>query len=156
MRWIASSILVLALGGCAPGEKIAHQASPDEVRPFFCTFELTTPEALGGQLMLNDAAGVDCVAPEAGDTFKVGFGRPTWRLVVTVPRTLNEPSETPIPLDGGTVALLYQGRDAWCSAWRGELSWLADAPRWSISVDATCANDAELHVAGQWTGQSAP
>ncbi|MDB4964441.1 MAG: hypothetical protein JWN44_130 [Myxococcales bacterium] len=151
MRNLLVLTAVTLAAGCAEkSAPIDHQASPDEtIRPY-CAFDLSEPEVLKGELIANDVPHLDCVAPEGGADFSVGFAHDGWRAVLHLPRASARVGET-IAFGDGRVAMLYQGKDGYCTDWDGEVVWLGDVPSWGIIVTAYCKT-APLAVVGAWSG----
>lgn len=145
----SSALLVAAAAaGCTHPLAVAERAASDDVRAPLCTFDISAPEAFVGTLT-HPEAGLDCVPPEYGDTFTVGFAHDGWRLVARVPRAANHVGDT-IALDGRRASMLYQSPRGACSNWVGEVIWIAELPAWSLFVDATCS-DGSARVVGQWS-----
>lgn len=156
MRPFALVLAPLVLAGCG-GHAVpvveAASAPTVDPEPPICTFDLVAPEPLQGELA-HPETGLDCVPPEGGPDFKVGFAYDAWRFVVTIPRDRNRVGNA-IPLDGSGLAhLLYLGPAGSCVDWTGEVVWVSDLPAWSIYVDATCADDPGLRIIGQWGAQA--
>jgi hypothetical protein len=150
---ILSAIVVTA--GCAQQTQqqplnIDHQASPDETMRPFCAFDLTQPETLQGELIANDVAHLDCVAPEGGAEFRVGFAHDAWRAVLHLPRAANRVGET-VAFGDARVSLFYQGKDGYCNDWQGDVVWLSDLPSWGVLVTAYCKT-APIAVVGAFSG----
>lgn len=146
---LAAAIGFAGCGNGAPLDVAVARATDDTVAPV-CRFDLDAPEPLHGELYADDVPHLDCVPPGGGGAFVVGFAHDRWRFVVTLPRALARPGDT-VALDGGPVALLYQGDDGWCADWRGTVAWAADLPAWRVRIDAACA-DGPARVAGELSG----
>jgi hypothetical protein len=133
---------LLALLACtSPTAPTSSRYGFDEV-PQRCVFALQAPEALSGSDPTYYVEGTDCVPPEGGDAFTVGFGWPGGVLHLEAPRPV-----------AGVVQLrelgLYMRVDGqgWCVDWDGQAV-IADLPAWSVAIDGTCV-DEELRVVGR-------
>lgn len=148
----AAAVLVFAACGPAGAPAVEIARSTDVTAAPSCRFDFAAPEPLDGELWANDAPGLDCVPPDGGATFQVGFAHGPWRLVVTLPRARHHVGDT-VPLDGDAAALLYQSADRWCADWIGVVVWRGELPDWRIDVDAWCTTTL-AHVAGTLGGHA--
>jgi hypothetical protein len=113
------------------------------VTPQTCIYDLTSPVRLAGSLPTYFTPGVDCVPPEGGELFTVGFGWPGGVLRLAAPRPVGV-----VPLE--SVGLYLRTEEGWCADWRGDAV-LEDSPSWSLIVDGMCA-DGGLRLAGKIAG----
>ena len=125
--------LALLLWACTSAAPDAARES-FSVTPQTCIYDLKAPVELAGSLPTYFTPGVDCVPPEGGDVFSVGFG---WRggvLRFAAPRPV-----------GGAVSLYVRTTETWCVDWEGEAI-VEDLPSWSLFLDGTCGS---LRVLGR-------
>jgi hypothetical protein len=147
MRFVLSCFVAVSVG-CTPPLAVGERAASDDVQTPLCTFDVRAPESLAGSLT-HPQTGLDCVPPEYGDRFTIGFGHDDWRVIVGVPRASSRVGDT-IALDGRRATMLYQSTHASCTEWTGSIVWTSDLPSWRARVDATCA-DGSVRIDGQWS-----
>src|SRR5262249_29841860 len=123
---------------------------PDRVEPAktFCAVQLSAPERWDTVLSANDVSGVDCVPPDGGEKFSLGFSHAGWWMQLDVARP-------PIVVGAahafdGQAALLALN----CWEWDGAVTVeKADRQGWALRVDAICRDDAGKRVDGAFAGE---
>lgn len=122
----------------APVEEAAASIAP------LCVIELRAPEAWQASLQADDVPGVDCIPPEGGEVFSLGFAHAGWWLQLDVARrslTVGEPHA----FDGQAKLLALD-----CWQWNGSVTVDADdAHGWALRLDAQCRDDDGAPVAGK-------
>jgi hypothetical protein len=127
-------LLMTLIAGCAPEPSTSPRIASQETPMILCAYALDEPP-LSGALPnhLND--GVDCVPPEGGDLFTLGFG---WRgglIQVAASRPASE------------WRIYARTQNGWCVDWEGEVT-IEDLPDWSVTLNVRCA-DGSLQLAGR-------
>ena len=114
----------------------------------FCTIDIQAPEAWSAVLSANDVRGVDCVPPDRGEVFSLGFSHAGWWLQLDIAR--------PTVVVGrahafdGQAALL--ALDCW--EWDGAVTVEADDDAgWAVRIDARCRDDAHKAVVAAFSGE---
>jgi len=113
----------------------------------FCTIDLAAPEVWRATLAADDVTGVDCVPPEGGEVFSLGFSHAGWWLQLDVARR-SLAVGTAHAFDGQAALLALD-----CWEWDGAVTVDADdAARWAVRIDARCRDDGRKAVAGTFSG----
>ena len=146
-----ATLALLLVGACARPIAVAERAASDDVQTPLCAFDVEAPEALVGAIT-HAGTGIDCVPPDGGELFEIGFAHDDWRVVITLPRSTHRIGDT-ISLDGTQATMLLQTARVACVEWSGAVTWQSDLPSWSASVDATCS-DGSARVVGRWCNGS--
>lgn len=151
MKTIAALFLVGVVGctGAAPNIADVKTARNDPVP--FCTYSAAWPATTDGAISYTKRpAGVDCVPPEGGEVFSLGFASASWWFQLDAPRTVFVIGE-PQPIAYGTSSLLLVQHDGTsCWNWTGDFTVMSDLPSWDVYIDATCIDDPSIRVAGHW------
>lgn len=141
--------VVVMVGGCG-GAAVGVAQAPDvvQIAPF-CVFDVNAPTVKAGEIAYDRRpAHTDCNPPEYGEVLSLGFAADGWWLQLDAVRAQLAIGE-PVRFETtDQVALLAMG----CTNWIGELLVVSDLPAWSVFIDTTCADDATVHVGGQWSG----
>jgi len=148
--WLAVAAMVAV--GCAGKES---PVPPPETRAEatasvspFCTILLTAPEAWGSTLTANDVPGVDCIPPQGGDVFSLGFSHAGWWLQLDVARSSRVVGAAHA-FDGQAALLALD-----CWEWDGSVTVDEDdADGWALRIDARCRDEARKSVVGAFSGQ---
>ena len=149
MRVLVAAMLVF-VGGCGGSTGTPEQAAAVATPSPFCTYDTTAPTATAGDVSYSSRApGVDCVAPEPGAVFSLGFAARGWWLQFDAPRYAVKVGEAQ-PIAFGAASLLVVQGEASCFQWSGTFTVMSDLPQWSIFIDATCKASG-LRVVGQWS-----
>lgn len=157
----ALTALLLLVAGCigAPSVVPVAEALPSAEPPPYCVWDIAAPEALDGSLSYaTQRPGIDCVTPEGGEVFSVGFATRGWWFQLDALRSAIIVGKSQ-PLDRTAASLLLvtdDGRSCW--EWNGDVTVLADrdaGKAWSVFVDAACADGSGLRLAGQWSSATA-
>jgi|SRR6185312_6322087 len=146
------SIVLVALAGCstAPASTASRLDANDDTAPVpFCVFDTMAPTVAAGALSYAERPPhTDCVPPEPGEVFSLGFATDGWWLQFDAPRSaFTVGVEQPIVFGAASLLATQQGES--CFDWSGSFVVTADLPAWSIFVDATCVSDG-LRVIGQF------
>jgi hypothetical protein len=139
-------LAALVTFGCSnqPSPGRAPAAGLDTVGQL-CAYDLAEPAQLTGSLPSYAGRGVDCVPPEGGPTFTLGFGWPGGVLHLVAPR----PAAGVVPLS--SIGLYLRTPDGWCVEWAG-VAIIDDSADWSVALDGVCVSgddDDGLRVVGQ-------
>jgi hypothetical protein len=134
-------MVALAVVGCTLPDDPAERNQGFAVRPTTCAYAFEKPVVLSGSLPTYATPDTDCVPPEGGDAFTVGFGWPDGVLHLEALR----PVAGAVPLR--ELGLYVRTVDDWCVDWVGEAV-IVDLPEWSVSIDGTCA-DGGLRLVGR-------
>jgi len=114
----------------------------------FCAVALTAPEAFAVHLGANDVRGIDCVPPEGGEVFSLGFAHGDWWLQLDAARSSLIVGEAHA-FDGQASLLAMD-----CWEWDGSFTVDEDdSTGWALRVDARCRSDASVAIAGRFDGQ---
>jgi hypothetical protein len=137
-------LMLGVIAGCTPPPPEAARQGFDVV-PQLCTYTLQEPVLLAGNLPSYDgAAGFDCVPPEGGEAFTVGFAWPGGLLRLVAPR----------PVAGVVllhdVGLYVRTETGWCTDWDGTAV-IEELPAWAVAIDGTCVGGG-VRVEGQISG----
>ena len=148
---ICCTLALLWAAACAPSGTPVPQpttAAPDATRVVvFCSIALQAPEAWQATLYADDVRGVDCVPPDRGDVFSLGFSHAGWWLQLDVPRRALTVG-TPHAFDGDAALLALD-----CWDWDGSVTVDADDDaRWAVRLDARCRADAGKALVGSFSG----
>lgn len=126
---------VTLVAGCSPEVASAPRgASEAKEQAILCAYRLDEPQ-LSGVLPNHDNDGVDCVPPEGGDLFTLGFGWRDGLIQLTESRA------------SGEWRIYARTKAGWCVDWLGEVA-IEDLPAWSASFDVRCSDDS-LRFAGR-------
>ena len=143
--------LVMAVGCAGEGNRVPPSerapATAATVSPF-CVVALTAPEAWQTTLFANDVHGVDCVPPQGGDVFSLGFSHDGWWMQLDVARrSLVVGERHDLEHQAALLAL-----DCW--EWDGSVTVDEDdAAGWALRIDARCRADARKAVVGAFSGE---
>jgi hypothetical protein len=114
----------------------------------FCAVSLAAPEAFATTLHADDVRGVDCVPPERGERFSLGFAHAGWWLQLDVARA-SLAVGAPHAFDGQATLLALD-----CWDWNGAVTVEADDDAgWTVAFDARCNNDASKAIVGRFEGE---
>jgi hypothetical protein len=138
-------MLSLNLIGCSPATPPEAARQGFDVVPQLCTYALQEPVQLAGSLPSYDGAtGFDCVPPEGGETFTVGFAWPGGLLRLAAER----PVAGVVQLHD--VGLYVRTETAWCIDWEGVVV-IEELPAWAVLIDGTCV-EGGVRVIGKING----
>ena len=138
--------------GCAGREKAIPRPEPsaetaETVSPF-CTILLTAPESWQATLSANDVSGIDCIPPQGGDVFSLGFSHAGWWLQLDIARP-SVVAGAAHAFDGQAALLALD-----CWEWDGTVTVDEDdADGWAVRIDARCRADAKKSVVGAFAGE---
>jgi hypothetical protein len=142
---------VLMALGCAPSSTRVPPMEPAPVAAAavtpFCTIDLVAPEVWQVTLTANDVPGIDCIPPEGGEVFSLGFAHAGWWLQLDVARRSLAVGATHA-FDGQAALLALD-----CWEWDGHVTVDADEDaRWAVRLDARCRDDEGKAVVGSFSG----
>lgn len=143
--------LALLVCGCSGAAVAAHRdaSALAPARPF-CVYDTTAPTTTSGAVSYDSRApGVDCVPPELGGVFSLGFAADGWWLQFDAPRYAVKVGDAQ-PIAFSAASLLAVQGEASCFEWTGDYEVVSDLPAWSIFIEATCKASG-LRVVGQWS-----
>jgi hypothetical protein len=137
------------------------------VGPVRCNVSLTSPTAVSGDTNTL-ASEYYCSAPSAPEcpnygTFDVSFSDTPktcppntsgWRVALSIYRASVAVGATVSAASSG-VSLSYTNvatPASNCSSWTGTVTFNSDAPKWGVSIDATCATNASIKIKGTFSG----
>jgi hypothetical protein len=156
MRLLLGLVLVgLCAVGCSTGS-VDVPSGPrglDTATPVlpFCIYDVTAPDRTSGSLSYAARPRhTDCVPPEGGEVFSLGFATDGWWMQLDAVRaafTVGHPVRFEETNQAALLAL-----DCW--NWTGEFIVMKDETHshsWSVFIDATCAGDPSKRVIGQWS-----
>ncbi|MFI5229216.1 MAG: hypothetical protein ACHQWU_09115 [Gemmatimonadales bacterium] len=144
-------VFLAACGTAPPAETQVVVRPPPAPRRPFCAFDMAQPEPLAGALAGYFGPGIDCVPPEGGDAFTLGFGLHSDVYVLTVERTAIRLGDS-MPFVGAAHLFATVGDAPACVDWRGEVVIDGDLPAWSVYIDATCSDAPNIRLQGQFWG----
>jgi hypothetical protein len=121
----------LALGGCSGPPGPSRATYTDPIIPQACIYDLQMPVELSGSIPTYVDPGVDCIGPEGGETFTMGFGWPGGVLHVAARR----PVAGVVQLHD--VGLYVRTETGWCIDWDGTAV-IEELPAWAVFIDGTC------------------
>jgi hypothetical protein len=145
------SLAVLALTGCAQsGTRVplTQDRNIASETANFCTIAVAAPERLQLALEADDVQGVDCVPPQGGEVFSLGFSHAGWWLQLDVARS-SLVVGVPHAFDGQAALLALD-----CWEWDGSVTVDADArDQWALHLDARCRDDADKAIVASFNGE---
>lgn len=147
--------LILFLCACGEENGAVIPAITITVNDALCSWDVLDPVSdTGWSDSTFGSDGEECVPPEGGDVFEVGFG---WRGLVTklsVPRPIDSGLAH---FDASQVGLYVNAGGAWCTDWQGIVS-VRDTDQWIAGVDARCSSGSGdgMRLVAQWGGKRRP
>src|SRR4051812_27020771 len=151
MRLCWWAALLVAVGCAQESKPVPSQdTAPKEATSLspFCAISLDAPERWQATLTANDVPGVDCVPPQGGDVFSLGFAHDGWWLQLDVARS-SLAVATAHAFDGQAALLALD-----CWEWDGSVTVDEDdADGWALRIDARCRDDARRAVVGSFSGR---
>ena len=148
--WVLAAVMT-AIGCAGEGNRVppseTEPATAERVSPF-CAVALTAPESWQTTLFANDVRGVDCVPPQGGEVFSLGFSHDGWWMQLDVARHSRVVGERHA-FDGQAALLALD-----CWEWDGDVTVdQDDGAGWALRIDARCRADAAKAVVGAFSGE---
>jgi hypothetical protein len=114
-----------------------------------CAWEVLEPvDTTGASDTTFGSDGQECIPPEGGYWFEVGFGWMGAVIKLSVPRPVGRDL---MRFDASEVGLYVNAGGKWCIDWKGIVA-VRDANDWFAGVDAECTTD-DLRVTAHWEGK---
>jgi len=143
--WVA--IGCAGQGSAAPPAEATTTVETERTATF-CAVALEAPEAFATTLHADDVRGVDCVPPERGERFSLGFAHAGWWLQLDVARA-SLAVGAPHAFDAQAALLALD-----CWDWDGAVTVEADDDTgWAVVFDARCAKDRSKAIVGRFEGE---
>jgi hypothetical protein len=141
----------MAVGCADAGKRVPPSenapATAETVAPF-CSVALEAPESWQTTLFANDMHGIDCVPPQGGEVFSLGFSHRAWWMQLDIARRSLTVGKAHAFDDQAALLAL----DCW--EWDGDVTVDEDdAAGWAVRIDARCRDDAQKAVVGAFSGE---
>lgn len=146
---IAAALLLLFVAACHPASSGVTPAITFTSSGVKCSWDLLAPiTSMGASDTTFGPDGEECVPPEGGPAFGVGFGWHGLVMKVSVPRPARDEFTH---FDASEIGLYLNTPSGWCVDWIGIVSVL-DANDWLVGVDATCSTNTTMKLIAQFEG----